>query len=479
MTTNRPQLRFRSGTAAATLALLSLAPCLSVAAEEGSLQSAAGGTGSGNVEAPIIQKVLVLNYDPVFEGQRLHEVFRWNDPRGMARDYIEDMGKASGGLLKIEIAEWRDIDEIYAREDGGRFTVEEYVRNRRTNSGWPAKFMADYPRIMSEQKVVPMVDDGRVDEVWVFSDHFFGIWEASMAGPGAFFVNGGVYPKVPSQRPFAFFGFNYERGVAEMIHNTSHRTECTMNRVYGQWNLKSPKNNWEKFSTSQSLSGGPAGVGTCHRPANALHDYDYGNLREVDSWADDFLNYPNLTGRTKKVSVTTWSPPGADAHRDYMKWYFARFPRAHGVNPDGKLNNWWRYLYDFDNYTADGKPRPASAGVVRVEALPGQTNLAVAYRSAAFIDPRSCDVGDLSLTLDSGSALKPAAVSVSDDRPGGYRVATYRFPAVTGMQLAAATVRLHADQVKDLSGTALAQTSWSFALDGADWKASVTVPDKK
>lgn len=90
--------------------------------------------------APVVMKVLVLNYDPVSEGKRLHELFGWNDPRVMAKGCIEDMEKASGGRLRLEIAEWRDLDEIYAREDGGRYTVEEYVRNRRSGKGWVEKF---------------------------------------------------------------------------------------------------------------------------------------------------------------------------------------------------------------------------------------------------------------------------------------------------------------------------------------------------
>ncbi|MFN7286603.1 MAG: hypothetical protein ACK5TY_00095, partial [Verrucomicrobiota bacterium] len=89
--------------------------------------------------APVVQKVLVLNYDPVHEGKRLHELFGWNDPRRMAEGFVADMEQASGGRLKLEIAEWRDLNEIYAREDGGRFTVEEYVRNRRSGKGWPEK----------------------------------------------------------------------------------------------------------------------------------------------------------------------------------------------------------------------------------------------------------------------------------------------------------------------------------------------------
>lgn len=420
---------------------------------------------------PMIVKVLVLNYDPKYQGQLLHEVFRWNDPHILAKAYAEDMGRASGGLLRFEIYEWRDLNEIYAREDGGRFTIEEYVRNRRTKSGWPTKIMADYPRIIAEQKVVPMIDDGRVDEVWIFSDHFFGLWEASMAGPGAFFINGGVYPLVPSKRPFAFYGFNYERGVAEMMHNTAHRTEATMNRIYGPWNLKNPKNNWEKFSANNSQSNGVAGVGTCHWPANASHSYDYGNLRQVESWADDFLNYPNLTGRTSRVSVATWSSKSGDHHRNYMKWYFGHLPRAAGTNSDGRLNNWWCYLYDHANYSKVGSPLPPSAMVVRVDSSQPDIEVLIAYQSAAGIMPQTCDVKDATLATGIGENLHPASVQISDSRPGGWRVATYRFPNITPEQLDGAKLRLLPSEVKDRAGVAVPATEWSLARQSGEWVA--------
>ena len=267
-----------------------------------------GGRGAGTVpiwnphqpapgNPPLTVRVLVLCYDPLVPGEghrRLSEVFGWNSPAKLATDYKEALEYASGGYLRLEIVEWRNLNEIYAKEDGYRHTIEEYVRNRRAGNGWGEHGNADYPQLLREQNVVPLVDAGVVDEVWIFSDHFFGIWEASMAGPGAFFINGGVYPQVPARRPFAFYGFNYERGVAEMMHNTSHRTEATLNRVYGPWNLKSPRNNWEIFSANHAQSNGLAGVGTCHWPANAKGDYDYANEREVASWADAFLSYPRL-----------------------------------------------------------------------------------------------------------------------------------------------------------------------------------------
>jgi hypothetical protein len=413
---------------------------------------------------PLTVRVLVLNYDPVVPAQghrRLSEVFRWNNPARLATEYKEAMEYASGGYLRFEVVEWRNLNEIYAQEGGHRYTVEEYVRNRRQGKGWRQSGMADYPRLLHEQNVVPLVDDGRVDEVWVFSDHFFGLFEASMAGPGAFFINGGVYPQVPSRRPFAFYGFNYERGVAEMMHDASHRTEATLNRVYGPWNLGDPKNNWEKFSANHDQSAGLAGVGTCHWPANARGDYDYGNRRVVTSWADAFLTYPKLNLVRKPVSRASWSR-GPDYHLDYMKWYFGHVPRAAGVNPDGRQNNWFKYIFDFQSYDGQGRPLPAAAELhARDVADPGAAThtLAVAYRSADHIDPESLGDGDLSVTGPDG---KPLVVRlVGGNEPGGrsYRVAWYRVTAPGGAWEKAPpgdhVVSLQPDRVRTATGTAL------------------------
>ncbi|MBL8799229.1 MAG: Ig-like domain-containing protein [Planctomycetia bacterium] len=426
---------------------------------------------------PLQVRVLVLNYDPLVPAEgnrRLSEVFKWNNPAKLAAEYQEAMEYASGGYLRFEIVEWRNLNEIYAQEDGHRYTVEEYVRNRRQNKGWRERGMADYPRLLREQHVAPLVDDGRVDEVWVFSDHFFGLYEASMAGPGAFFINGGVYPQVPTLRPFAFYGFNYERGVAEMMHDASHRTEATMNRAYGPWNLKAPQNHWEKFSANDKQSGGVAGVGTCHWPANAEGDYDYGNKRVVTSWADGFLAYPKLDLTRKKVSRDTWSK-GPDYHLDYMKWYFAHLPRAAGVNEDGRQNNWFKYVFDFQSYDAQGRPLPASAELCSGDVADPKAVehvLRVAYRSPTQIDTASLGDADLEVTGPDG---KPLAVKlVGGHEPGGrsYRVARYQVTAPGGTwdkePAAVYAVALRADRVRTGNGAALpAARLGSFRLSRA------------
>src|SRR5262245_6719747 len=112
---------------------------------------------------PLTVRVLVLNYDPIVPAEghrRLSQVFHWNEPARLASDCKEAMEYATGGYLRFEIVAWRNLNEIYAREDGYRYTVAEYVRNRRNGSGWGEHGNADYPRLLREQNVAPLVDGG-------------------------------------------------------------------------------------------------------------------------------------------------------------------------------------------------------------------------------------------------------------------------------------------------------------------------------
>jgi hypothetical protein len=199
--------------------------------------------------------------------------------------------------------------------------------------------------VIAQYGLAEAVSAGKCDEIWLFGAPYFGYWEAAMAGPGAFFINGGVYEKVQAKRPFAIMGFNYERGVAEMLHDLSHRTEATMSKVYGGWKADDLSTMWAKFAANEKQSG-TAAVGSCHWPPNAEKDYDYANPRTVLSTADDWLNYPLLSGAKRPVNCETWGGP--DYHRNYMRWWFSHLPRKAGLGPDGKLANWWLYVFQFE-----------------------------------------------------------------------------------------------------------------------------------
>lgn len=304
-------------------------------------------------------KVLVLNFDPIVKKKplvRLHQEMRWQNPRELVKGYIEDVKKVSGGLIRYRVVDWKDIDDIPTKADGFDYSLEEYVRMLRAGKGMHQPDLADYPKLIAEHKVVPRVEKGEIDEVFLFGGPWFGYYEASMAGKGAFYINGGVYGPdvVPCKRAFAIMGFNYERGVAEMLHDLCHRTESTMSRIYGGWKIDQLDTDWARFAANHKQSNGVAAVGTCHYPPNAESDYDYGNQRFVDSSADDWLNYPELKGMKRKLNCEAWGGP--DYQRNYMKWWFAHLPRVAGKNKEThRLNNWWEYVFNFNSYDDRGR----------------------------------------------------------------------------------------------------------------------------
>lgn len=303
-------------------------------------------------------KVLVLNFNPIIasqHGRRLHQVCNWNDPKELAQQYIQDVGIASNGYISFKIVEWKDISAFPPKKDGFSYTEESYLKCHATNQGWHQPDELDYPEVLETYGVVEKINKGEVDEVWLFGGPYFGFWESAMAGPNSFPINGGAYPNVKTLRAFAIMGFNYERGVAEMLHNLCHRTEATMTRIYGGWQADKLDHLWARFAANAKQSNGYAGVGSCHFPPNADNEYDYANPRPVKSTAPDWRRFPNLTGITDLVNCETWGGP--DYHRRYLIWWFSHLPRAPGWNGDGRLNNWWKYVFDFNSYDERGRPK--------------------------------------------------------------------------------------------------------------------------
>lgn len=319
-------------------------------------------TSQGQDKKPLLEvKVLVLNYDPLVpsdDGERrpLHEALKWGDPRKLVEGYIEDLSKATDGTVALKVVEWKDIDQFPRKKDGFQYTAETYLKCHKEGKGWHDPDGVDYAKVVADNQVAKAVSTGKIDEVWVFGAPYFGYWESAMAGPRSFYINGGPLPEIESKRPFVIMGFNYERGVAEMLHSLCHRVESTMSRFSGGWRTDNLSTDWARFAANAKQSNGQAGCGTCHYPPNAENDYEYGNTRKVVSTADDWLNYPKLKGTKTEVNCETWGGP--DYQRNYFVWWYTRFPKAKGINKGtGMQNNWWKYVYRYDDYLESGAPR--------------------------------------------------------------------------------------------------------------------------
>jgi hypothetical protein len=139
-----------------------------------------------------------------------------------------------------------------------------------------------------------------------------------------------------------------------MLENLGHRTESILTRVYGSWTPDKPRHAWDRFSRYDKIAPGRAACGNVHFAPNSTKDYEWGNKTYVPSSADDWLDYPRLTGKTRPMNASDW---GNGDIRSHHRWWLERLPKAPGRTPDGKLANWWDYVADFNRYTESaGKP---------------------------------------------------------------------------------------------------------------------------
>jgi hypothetical protein len=301
--------------------------------------------------SPIRSRVLSIIHDPIisFERERkLHQVLRWNDPDDLARRYIADVHECSYGLVNYEIVERIEVDGFPAKQDGFQYTAESYLACWRSRSGFHQPDDVDYYHLLAEFDVISKINSGAIDEVWLFGFPYAGYYESIMAGPGAFWCNappleyraGTRFAPAPTRR-FVVMGFNYERGVGEMLEDLGHRAESILSKVFetahGDANL------WERFTRYDLTHPGRAECGNVHFAPNSLRDYDWGNPRPVPCRADAWLKFPDLSGSPRMMNCAEWG--GGDIRLHHL-WWFRRFPHVVDGATNNILHNWWAYVID-------------------------------------------------------------------------------------------------------------------------------------
>jgi hypothetical protein len=301
----------------------------------------------------IVKRALVLCYDPLIEaadGLPLHEVAGWNDPWALTLEYLDHLSAASGGYVVWELVDFLWLDEWPLKADGFRYTDQSYLDCLADPETYPWHMPdgVDYEALIAEHQLDQRVAAGEVDEVLLWGGPYFGWYESRMVGATAYWCNSGpiVRPGVPN---YVIMGLNYERGAAEALHSFGHRAESILTHVYGSWSPDGTVNHhWDRFTRVQHLHGTLAGVGNIHYPPNGTSDYDYANFAAVLSEADAWLAFPDLSLPPGWVDCQSWGGP--DFQLGYLLFWLERLPRAPGRNPDGKLNNWWGYLLDMNEY---------------------------------------------------------------------------------------------------------------------------------
>ncbi len=299
---------------------------------------------AGGPPEPVTRRVSLIIHNPRVPGegnQRLNKVLQWNDPKRLVKGYMQDLHECSGGYVSYKIVEDVTVDRFPRKADGFTYKADDFVKAWRTRKGFHDPDAVDYDALMDEFDMIEKVDAGTVDEFWLFAFPYAGYYESIMGGPGAFWCNAPPLTQTAhAGRRFVIMGFNYQRGVGEMLENFGHRAESIMKHVFRS--KRGDDNLWERFFRHEHKNPGQAEVGWMHYAPNSERDYDWGNKRKVPSRWRTWRNFPNLDGEAELVDCADW---GNGDIRLHHKWWFELLPKISG-SAGGIANNWWQYIVD-------------------------------------------------------------------------------------------------------------------------------------
>ncbi len=298
---------------------------------------------AGPAPEPVRRRVLSIIHNPVMRsqgGRTVKQVFGWNDPDKLAQGYIEDVRWCSYGYVNYEIAERIEVDGFPVKRDGFVYDEQSYLEAWRTRR-FHNPDAVDYLRLVRDFKMIEKIDGGAIDEVWLMGIPYAGYYESIMAGPDAFWCN--APPLAGTERcsrRFVIMGFNYERGVGEMLEDLGHRAESMLTKVFER--TRGEENLFERFTRYDQKTPGRAECGNVHFAPNSVRDYDWGNPRYVLSHCDDWVHFPDLKGTERRVNCSEW---GNGDIREHHRWWMRHFPHSSGAT-NGISHNWWEYVID-------------------------------------------------------------------------------------------------------------------------------------
>jgi hypothetical protein len=307
------------------------------------------------LESPHVAKVKAVVYNPTFAstGTSLREAMQWpNDPDQILPAIAADLTTSSHGLVQYEIISTDHRNEFPPLMDGFRYTEASYRAVTANPASHHTPEGADYAYVVNQLGGCAALARDHVTEIWVFGFDWAGFDELAMKMPGD--------QVPPHQNPWFYrpynipdcgrtlwvMGFNMAVGEDNAVHSYGHRVESVVSLTVGRgkwFDADDPQNPWRLFSLTDKDYPGRAGVGDVHVPANGAAEYQYDNPRHVTSTAEDWLNYPELTGAARQLDCTAWGC----TQLGYQKWYLAHLPHAPGSTPWG-CNDWWTYVADYD-----------------------------------------------------------------------------------------------------------------------------------
>ena len=297
----------------------------------------------GRKPTPEHKKVSLIIHNPRIpsKGNKpLNAALGWNDPDELVAGFIKDMRDISYGYANYQVVERIEVDGFPKKADGFVYRPDDFVQAWRAKKGFHDPDMVDYQPLLDDFEMVEKVNAGKVDEFWLFAFPYAGYYESIMAGPGAFWCNAPPLEGIRTNKRFIIMGFNYQRGVGEMLEAYGHRAESILKYVFQK--KRGNANLWEKFARYDQQNPGKAEVGIMHFAPNSTRDYEWGRKNKVMSRCDDWYNFPNFKGEVKEVDCSDW---GNGDIREHHRWWFKHLPHVTGRSR-GIAYNWWQYILD-------------------------------------------------------------------------------------------------------------------------------------
>jgi hypothetical protein len=308
---------------------------------------------------PKVVKVAVVIQDPLINGKRMHETFGWSDPWLLTKNYELALEEICHGVVDYQVVNTIDAHGHFTvLQKSGEKLTESRVVELLQESGWKTlraeSTSFDYKAFVEFYGFDKKRDTGEINEVWLWSFPYGGLWESNMMGKGAFWINSEPTEGVNCKELLCVMGLNYERDLACALESYGHRFESVMGKVFGDWDYMNKDNKdkltmWERYAAFakkyDKFNTGTSHIGNIHFPPNGVKDYDWANQTKVKTFADSWANYPNIKDENaREIDCSEWGC----IHLGYMKWWFSHIPHFEGINPaDKKLNNWWRYVVDY------------------------------------------------------------------------------------------------------------------------------------
>ena len=296
---------------------------------------------AGLLPEPVTLKVLLVVYDPHLAehgGQRLSTFLGWNDADMLVDGYIRDLQACSHGYLNYQVIDSTHVDGFPSKKDGFVYTAAQYLQVLDNPGTHHQPDLLDYEHVLADFDVLARINAGDIDEVWLFGMPYAGFYESRMAGPGAYFCNAPPLTLSGVQRRFIIMGFNYQRGVGEMLEAFGHRAEFILARIFQ--NTSGDANLWARFIRYDKSHPAQAECGNVHFAPNSQTDYDWGNPAFVPSRCRNWMTFPDLSAPPVLVNCDEWG--GGDI-RKHHTWWLSLFPHVTGQS-NGIAWNWWHYI---------------------------------------------------------------------------------------------------------------------------------------